>query len=115
MRYSDYSELKNVFKLRDNLIAQKCYALSMLDYIREGGKSRGSALYHDKSAQKPYGFLPESFRFCLDDGSKDSLIQEMFYVDGNCSFIWRPVRRIPDDDDFFENVWRSFRENWNVN
>lgn len=115
VRYSDYSELKNVFKLRDNLIAQKCYAQSMLDYIREGGKSRGSALYHDESGQKPYGYLPETFRFTLDDGSKDSLIQEMFYVDGKCSFIWRPVRQIPDDDDFFENVWRSFRENGNVN
>ena len=27
---------------------------------------------------------------------------------------WRPVRPIPKDDDFFENVWRGYRENGNV-
>ena len=27
---------------------------------------------------------------------------------------WRPVRKIPPEDGFFENVWRGFRENKNV-
>ena len=114
VKYSDPAELKKVFKLRDNLIAQKCYAQSMLDYIQEGGKSRGSALYHDENGNKPYGFLPETFRFCPDDGRKDSLIQEMVYADGKCSFHWRPVRLIPEEDNFFENVWREYRKDSNV-
>ena len=29
-------------------------------------------------------------------------------------FRWRPRRPIPEDDDFFENVWREFREHGNV-
>ena len=29
-------------------------------------------------------------------------------------FRWRPVRPIPADDDFFENVWREYREHGNV-
>lgn len=29
-------------------------------------------------------------------------------------FRWRPRRPIPADDDFFENVWRDFREHGNV-
>lgn len=33
---------------------------------------------------------------------------------GTCDFTWRPVRPIPEDDDFFENVWRSYRENRNI-
>ena len=114
VKYSDPSELKRVYKLRDNLIAQKCYALSMLDYMAQGGKSRGSALYHDAGGSKPYDFLPETFRFSPDDGSKDNLIQEMSYADGKCTFTWRPVRPIPDEDDFFENVWREFRKDSNV-
>ena len=33
---------------------------------------------------------------------------------GRPLFRWRPVRPIPADDDFFENVWREFREHGNV-
>ncbi|MCW5954078.1 MAG: hypothetical protein KIT69_17645, partial [Propionibacteriaceae bacterium] len=29
---------------------------------------------------------------------------------GTPVFRWRPRRPIPEDDDFFENVWREFRE-----
>ena len=50
----------------------------------------------------------------VDDGSKDALIQEMTYSEGKCSFSWRPVRPLPADDDFFENVWRRYRENGNI-
>jgi succinate dehydrogenase / fumarate reductase flavoprotein subunit len=28
--------------------------------------------------------------------------------------VWRPVRPIPEDDDFFENVWRDYREHRNI-
>lgn len=114
VRYSSLKELKKVFKLRDNLIAQKCYASAMLDYAEQGGKSRGSALYHDGKGLKPYAFLPNTFTFLIDDGSKDSLIQETNFRNGECSFSWRPVRPVPQDDDFFENVWREFRKDMNV-
>jgi hypothetical protein len=33
---------------------------------------------------------------------------------GRPVFRWRPRRPIPEDDDFFENVWREFREHGNV-
>lgn len=33
---------------------------------------------------------------------------------GRPVFRWRPVRPIPADDDFFENVWREYREHGNV-
>ncbi|MGN1164006.1 MAG: oxidoreductase, partial [Candidatus Ornithospirochaeta sp.] len=75
---------------------------------------RGSALYTDTCGRKPYSSLPDIFTFSLDDGSKDSLIQEMTYSGGKCSFSWRTVRPIPENDDFFENVWRKYRENGNV-
>ena len=50
----------------------------------------------------------------LDDGSRGGRVQEMLYRDGACVFEWRPVRPIPKDDDFFENVWREYRETGNV-
>ena len=54
------------------------------------------------------------FRFKVDSGEHNDLIQEVVLKDGICSFEWRPVREIPEEDDFFENVWRSFRDNGNV-
>ena len=114
VRYSSADELKDVYRLKDMLITQKCYLESMLDYITEGGKSRGSALYTDADGAKPYPTLPDTFTFTLDSGEKDEYIQEMSYSDGECSFSWRKVRPIPADDDFFENVWRGYRENRNV-
>ncbi len=114
VKYSEDRELKHVFRLRDILIAQKCYASSMLDYSRKGGLSRGSALYHDEKGSCPYKELPEVFTFQVDDGRLDSMIQEMELKDGKCSFHWRNVRPIPEEDDFFENVWREFRIDGNV-
>ncbi len=114
VRYSSPEELKDVYLLRDMLITQKCYLESMINYIKEGGKSRGSALYTDKHGLKPDPALPDIFVFTLDDGEKDNLVQEMTYKNGKCSFTWRVVRPIPDDDNFFENVWRGYRENKNV-
>lgn len=115
VKYSKPTALKHVFRLRDTLLTQKCYLESMLNYASEKGKSRGSALYTDYTGFKPYSSLPNTFTFSLDDGAKDSLIQEMLYKDGKCSFNWRPVRPLPKNDDFFENVWRSYRENGNIN
>ena len=114
VRYTDNTELKQVFRLRDMLISQKCYIRSMIDYLESGGMSRGSALYHDEKGRRPYDALPETFTFRLDDGSRDFMIQEMSYRDGECMFDWRPVRPIPQGDDFFENVWREFRKDGNV-
>lgn len=114
VRYSENRDLKLVYRLRDMLISQKCYIESMLDYLSSGGKSRGSALYHDINGKRPYKELPDVFTYSLDDGSKDAFIQEMSYRDGKCSFVWRPVRPIPKDDDFFENVWREFRKDGNI-
>lgn len=108
-------ELQWLFRLRDTLISQSAYLSAMEDYMANGGKSRGSALYTDASGRKPYAQLPDTFTFTLDDGTRGNLVQEILWQDCGCQFIWRPVRPIPEDDDFFENIWRSYRETGNVN
>lgn len=107
-------DLWRVFRLRDILLSQQVYLTAMLDYVNHGGKSRGSALYTDPSGRKPDSRLPGEFTFCLDDGSRGELIQEAAYHGGTVEFHWRNVRPIPEDDDFFENVWKGYRENQNV-
>ena len=79
--------------------------------------------------------LPEIFRFRLDGGALDGEVQEAAWAPptartagaaeasgpdgstdaaGRAEFVWRPVRPIPEDDDFFENVWRDFRQHRNI-
>lgn len=107
------STLSWVFRLRDVLLSQKMYVSAMIDYIRKGGQSRGSALYTDPEGQLPKG-LAEDFRFVEDTGEKNSLVQEMKYEAGACQAQWRTVNPLPEDDSFFENVWRLYRENQNI-
>ncbi len=46
--------------------------------------------------------------------SDPNLIQEILLTENGFRSSLRPVRPIPRDDAFFENVWRSYRENKNV-
>lgn len=114
VRISSVKNLYKVYRLYDILLCQYVYLMSMIDYAVSGGKSRGSALYTDKSGTCPYDSLPDIFSYTLDDGTGGDRIQEVIYRNGKCEFKWRKVREIPEDDDFFENVWRNYRENGNV-
>lgn len=114
VKISSVNNLHKVYRLYDILICQYVYLMAMVDYVENGGKSRGSALYTDKNGKLPYDSLPDIFRYTLDDGSRGNMVQEVLYKNGICEFNWRKVRDIPEDDDFFENVWRSYRENGNI-
>ena len=108
------TELAMVYRLRDMLLSQHAYLTAMADYTAHGGKSRGSALYTDLTGGiKPFTQLPDTFTFALDE-AEAPLIQELWFEDGTCKTDWRAPRPIPEDDDFFENVWRSYRETGNI-
>ncbi|CAM3412904.1 FAD-binding protein [Occultella aeris] len=93
---------------------------------------------HGENAEQELD-LPDIFRFTLDGGALDPEVQESAWARpgesgdgaglagwvgpvsrevadpaGRPLFRWRPVRPIPSGDDFFENVWRQFREDGNI-
>ena len=108
------TELAMVYRLRDMLLSQHAYLTAMADYTAHGGQSRGSALYTDLTGGvKPFAQLPETITLALDE-TEAPLIQELWFEDGTCKTDWRAPRPIPEDDDFFENVWRSYRETGNI-
>lgn len=104
------SELKRLYRLRDLLVSQQVYLEAIADYIRRGGASRGSYLIYDPRGNKPLDKLPDLFRFSLEDKGFGNQIQEIAYEDGACTCFWRPVRPIPEEDGWFEKVWRDWRE-----
>ncbi len=110
-----------LFLVRDILTSQYVYLSAMAQYLEHGGRSRGSVLYTDPAGSLPLSgpggeelALPELFRFRLEEGLGDQ-VQEVTW-DGQAEpvFRWRLVRPVPADDDFFENVWRHFRDDQNV-
>ena len=107
-------ELRWVYQFRDMLIAMQCYMAAMIDYARVGGKSRGSALYTDLTGTKPYAQLPDTFTFNVDDGGLDEDIQTIRYSGGAYMSAWRKRRPIPENEDFFEVIWKNYRETGNV-
>ncbi len=107
------SQLRLAFRLRDMLLCQQVYVEAMIDYGNRGG-SRGSALYTDPTGIHPCPNLPEEFTYRLDGGALGNMIQETFWKEGACHVAWRQTRPIPEEDDFFENVWKGYRENRNI-
>lgn len=106
-------ELSRVFRLQDILICQQMVLSAMLDYINKGGGSRGSALYiqdHRADHRSMKEFENVSVQSQSADNTFGSRIQEVLYRNGNITVSWRQVHPLPDTEDFFENVWREYRE-----
>ncbi len=63
IRISDYGQAGMLYHLLDMLISQKVYLSAMLDYVRRGGGSRGSALYTRPGGKERAGEkMPELYR-----------------------------------------------------
>jgi succinate dehydrogenase/fumarate reductase flavoprotein subunit len=114
VRIKSPEELDQVYRLRDTLLTQYVYLSAMGDYLRQGGKSRGGALYTEPSGHLPIEGIPEVFRYETDQGRLNSMTQEIYYEPTGCTIRWRTVRPIPREEQVFETLWRQYRENKNI-
>lgn len=102
-------ELRFCFQNYDLLLSQYVYLAAIEDYIVQGGHSRGSYLVNDPKGKLPLAQFPEEFRFSLvNDDSFSKRIQRVKLEGDKCVFDWRPVKPIPEDDYWFENVWNAY-------
>ena len=113
LRIGSRDRLYLYYKLFDALMTSRAVLTAMIDFSGTVGSSRGSALYRSDEGALRCG-LPETFRFVPGNGEANGKVQEIRWDGEKFSAVWRPVRPIPEDDTFFENVWRGFRENGNV-
>jgi len=107
-KLSSIKELPFAFQNYDLLLCQYVYLSAIVSYIEENGKSRGSYLVQDTGGEFPAKNLPETFRFLNDKGNLSNRIQIVSFEDGTCSVEWEKVRPIPEEKDWFENVWNDF-------
>ena len=106
------TKLWQAYRLRDALISQITYMTAMNEYVKAGGKSRGSAIYTSEKGNVP-AKMEDVFRFELDTGDFDTTVLEINFAD-NCKATTRQVRPLPEGGGFFENVWREYRETKNI-
>lgn len=110
-------ELPEVFRNRDILLTQYVYLNAIKEYIEKGGRSRGSYLVQDDQGELPIDSLPDDFRYTLDKGELLDQVSEIeLRIEGDnayCLTEWKPVRPIPVEDNWFENIWNDYR-NGNV-
>lgn len=88
-----------LYRTLDTVVAQMAMVFACLDLIKQGGSSRGSAVYEMAGQECPESALSET--------------QEIAWRDGFTA-AWRDVRPLPEQKEIFENVWRTFREHGNV-
>lgn len=101
-------ELGYAFQNYDLLLTQYLYLSAIVDYIEQGGRSRGSYLVYDQNGVLAATGLSEEFRFTLDDGKLQQMIQQVLYQKGNCRFRWKQVTPLPAEDNWFEVIWKDY-------
>jgi len=106
-------ELVEAFRNRDILVTQIVYLKAIIEFIKNGGRSRGSYLVSDESGILPLEKLSEDFKFTLDNGD---LLQKACVVSVDIknakpdfSVVWEDIRPIPSGESWFENVWAAYR------
>ena len=83
-------------------------------YLSKGVDLKTEMLEIALCAQHNNGGLDDTFRFLLDDGKLDAMVQNVSFDGASASASWRAVRPLPEGGGFFENVWREYRENKNI-
>jgi succinate dehydrogenase/fumarate reductase flavoprotein subunit len=84
------------FRALDLSLTHAVYLEAIREYLEKGGKSRGSFLVNG-----PDGDLADP-----DDFVSNKILE--LRVDGTVRKQWVDIRPIPDDDGWFENVWKDY-------
>lgn len=102
----DRSEIVLYFQNRQLALTEIAVLESINFYINSGGGSRGSSLILADRGEKIADMLPWGFR--PEDEKLRNFALEYQYLDGAHETKWRPVREIPEDDNWFENIWKAY-------
>lgn len=106
-------DLPFAFRVLDTGLSHVLYLEAILEYLKKGGKSRGSFLVLDPEGESPNPGLEKTWRFSLGDEDHfvSRKILEIGLDDkGHIHKKWVDVRPIPEESAWFENIWKDFRD-----
>ncbi len=104
------SELVKLFQNKSLCLAHIAYLECIREYLEKGGGSRGSYLVMDPKGEKIYDKLDDYWKFKKENPDLRDKILTIKYKDEKFVTEWMPVRPIPEDNYWYENVWRDYRE-----
>jgi succinate dehydrogenase/fumarate reductase flavoprotein subunit len=109
LKATNVKELADAFQLMDLCLTHYLYLEAIKTYIEEGGRSRGSFLITDNSGYHPEGITESEWNFtiCRFDREIENNILEIRYKNKNIEKEMVKVRPIPDQELWFEKVWKK--------
>ncbi|MHC4871297.1 MAG: FAD-binding protein [Planctomycetota bacterium] len=90
-------------------LASAAYLNAIEEYISSGGGSRGSYLILDKDGESLHDALPSEWKMKPDNGELAKSICEVKYDGKDFKTPRVPVREIPEETFWFENIWSDYR------
>ena len=103
-------EIKEVFRNYDMLLSQYTYLSAMLEYAEKNGQSRGSYLIVEEGGNFSFSHSALQFSYAIDQKLDNQICVTRFdKVSEAVTHIWEPVRPIPTEDAWFENIWADYR------
>lgn len=99
------------WRARHLVLAHQAYLEAIRFYIERGGGSRGSYLVLDEDGDDPPEGVPSDWRVVPESEElRDFLIVTQRGASGAFGSELRPRRPVPDEDFWFETVWKEYRE-----
>ena len=105
---NDKAEIVEFFQNRQLCLTQIAVLKSIESYLEEGGGSRGSYLVLDKQGELISEKLDKQWKYRPELVKWRKFILEYQYKEGTQQINWVPVREIPQDNFWFEKVWKSY-------
>jgi succinate dehydrogenase/fumarate reductase flavoprotein subunit len=113
-RVADPALLPLACRYRELLLVQHACLTAMLEHVRQGGGSRGSAAYLGAGGVALLDNLPDDLQMLAGRTERTDLIQTVRLARLDPAPAWlvgsRPVAALPQPDQSFEQVWRTWRE-----
>lgn len=90
------------------LFAQIVYLENILFHIRSGVGSRGSSIVFTDDGNSIHPKL--EYHMKTEDSAFRSKVLTSIFTGGRTECQWEDCRGIPEQDDWFENIWHSYRK-----
>jgi succinate dehydrogenase/fumarate reductase flavoprotein subunit len=109
---STVKEIAECFMLSNNCLTQLLYLEAIKTYILNGGRSRGSFIVEktDLSEKPGQVTLDLPYDLCNYDRDVEEKILEIRYLNEKIGTNPVTVRRIPEQNLWFEKVWKDYLE-----
>ncbi len=104
------SDLVRLLRARQLVLAHAAYLDACAAYAEAGGGARGSAIVAGPDGESLDAALDPAWNAIPEKRELLGYLQETRWDGARFATRWLPRRPIPESDDWFENVWRAFRE-----